>query len=153
MAGALWGKIKSAFSGIKSSIIGAFEGAKSKVMGFFSWLDDKIESIPLLGTLYKGGKAVAGGAADLIGGMVGRNALGTSYWRGGMTYVHERGGEILDLPGGTRVIPHDVSMRMAGAPHVTVNVTVVGNVIGNRQYADELGAMIVYKLLRALNNV
>lgn len=153
MAGALWGKTKSAFSGIKSSIIGAFEGAKSKVMGFFSWLDDKIESIPLLGTLYKGGKAVAGGAADLIGGMVGRNALGTSYWRGGMTYVHERGGEILDLPGGTRIIPHDVSMRMAGAPHVTVNVTVVGNVIGNRQYADEMGATIVDKLLRALDNV
>lgn len=149
----LFHSVKDTFGRIKSSIIGAFEGAKSKVMGFFSWLDDKIESIPLLGTLYKGGKAVAGGAADLIGGMVGRNALGTSYWRGGMTYVHERGGEILDLPGGTRVIPHDVSMRMAGAPHVTVNVTVVGNVIGNRQYADEMGATIVDNLLRALDNV
>ena len=42
---------------------------------------------------------------------------------------------------------------MAGGPQVTVNVTVAGNVIGNRQYADELGETIVQRILRALDNM
>ena len=145
----LWNKVKEVFSGIKNAIVGAFNSAKSAVGSFFSWLDDKIESVPILGSIYSGGKALIGGVADLITG----NALGTSYWRGGVTRVNERGGEILNLPSGTQIIPHDVSARMAGGPQVTVNVTVQGNVIGNRQYADELGETIVQRILRALDNM
>lgn len=152
-AGDLWNKVKETFTGIKDSIVSAFEGAKDKVSGFFSWLDDKIESIPILGSLYKGGKALVGGAADLIGGLIGGNALGTSYWRGGLTRVNERGGEILNLPSGTQIIPHDVSKRVAGGQTVQVYVTVQGNIIGNRQYADELGETIVQRILRALDNM
>lgn len=148
-ASALWEKAKETFGGIKDSIVGAFEDAKNKVSGFFSWLDQKVEDTPILGTLYKGGKWVIGEASDFLAG----NALGTSYWRGGLTRVNERGGEILNLPSGTQIIPHDVSARMAGGPQVTVNVTVAGNVIGNRQYADELGETIVEKILRALDNM
>ena len=81
------------------------------------------------------------------------NALGTSYWRGGLTRVNERGGEIMNLPNGTQIIPHDISARMAGWPRVTVNVSVAGNVIGNEQYADELGERIADKLLRAIENM
>jgi len=44
---------------------------------------------------------------------LGANANGTNNWRGGLTRIHERGGEIVDLPSGSRIIPHDVSMRMA----------------------------------------
>lgn len=44
---------------------------------------------------------------------IGRNASGTNNWRGGYTWVNEEGGEIIDLPRGTRIIPHDVSMEMA----------------------------------------
>ena len=156
----LWAAVKERFNGIKDSIVGAFNSAKDAVGSFFSWigdkmswLDDKIESIPILGSLYSGGKALIGGAADIIGGLIGGNALGTSYWKGGLTRVGERGGEILNLPSGTQIIPHDVSARMAGGPQVTVNVTVAGNVIGNRQYADELGETIVQRILRALDNM
>jgi hypothetical protein len=42
-----------------------------------------------------------------------RNARGTDNWRGGWTRVDEEGGEILNLPRGTQIIPHDVSMEMA----------------------------------------
>ena len=148
-ASVLWEKAKETFGGIKDSIVGAFDSAKETVSGFFSWLDDKIESIPLLGSLYSGGKS----ALSWIGDQLTGNALGTSYWRGGLTRVNERGGEIINLPSGTQIIPHDVSARMAGGPQVTVNVTVAGNVIGNRQYADELGETIVEKILRALDNM
>lgn len=44
---------------------------------------------------------------------IGANARGTNSWRGGLTRVNEEGGEIMDLPQGTRIIPHDVSMAMA----------------------------------------
>lgn len=148
-AGKLWDKVKETFGGIKDSIVGAFDSAKEKVSGFFSWLDDKIEGIPLLGSLYSGGKS----ALSWIGGKLTGNALGTSYWRGGLTRVNERGGEIMNLPSGTQIIPHDISARMAGGPRVTVNVTVAGNVIGNEQYADEMGERIVDKLLRAIENM
>ena len=148
-AGKLWDKVKETFSGIKDSIVGAFDSAKEKVSGFFSWLDQEIESKPIIGQLYKGGKWLIGGAVDLLAG----NALGTSYWRGGLTRVNERGGEIMNLPNGTQIIPHDISARMAGGPRVTVNVTVAGNVIGNEQYADELGERIADKLLRAIENM
>ena len=146
---ALWEKVKSVFAGIRDSIVGAFNSAKDTVAGFFSWLDQKIESIPLLGSLYSGGKSLIGGAVDLLAG----NALGTSYWRGGLTRVNERGGEIMNLPSGTQIIPHDISARMAGGPRVTVNVTVAGNVIGNEQYADELGERIADKVIRAIDNM
>lgn len=145
----LFTSVKETFQKIKNSIVGAFQSAKDKVSGFFSWLDDKIESVPLLGSLYSGGKSALSWLGDKLAG----NALGTSYWRGGLTRVNERGGEILNLPSGTQIIPHDVSARMAGGPQVSVQVTVAGNVIGNRQYADELGETIVDKILRALDNM
>ena len=40
-------------------------------------------------------------------------AKGTMNWKGGPVQVHERGGEIIDLPRGTRVYPHDKSVQMA----------------------------------------
>ena len=43
------------------------------------------------------------------------NANGTNFWRGGFTRLNEEGGEILNLPRGTQIIPHDVSMEMARA--------------------------------------
>lgn len=152
--------IKDTFTRIKDAIAGAFNSAKDAVGSFFSWigdklswLDNKVESIPILGSVYKGGKALVGGAADFIGSLIGGNALGTSYWKGGLTRVGERGGEILNLPSGTQIIPHDVSKRVAGGQTVQVYVTVQGNIIGNRQYADELGETIVQRILRALDNM
>lgn len=156
-ASQLWTKVKTAFSGIKNAIVGAFDSAKSKISGFFSWLDDKIESIPLLGSLYSGAKSVGSSVLDWLDSATRLsprgNALGTSYWKGGLTRVNERGGEILNLPSGTQIIPHDVSKRVAGGQTVQVCVTVQGNIIGNRQYADELGETIVQRILRALDNM
>lgn len=195
-ASALWEKAKGVFGGIRDTVTGAFSSAKEAVGGFFdwigdklSWLDEKIEGIPVLGDLYKGVKGAGSWIATAIQG----NALGTTYFSGGLTRVNERGGEILDLPSGTRIIPHDVSNRMASeaarggtlrlststgngqrdvvgvllgirsmleqllhrrsVPSLVVNVTVQGNVIGNRDYADSLGKTIAQRILRALDNI
>lgn len=45
--------------------------------------------------------------------LVGHNAAGTDHWRGGLSWVNEEGGELMNLPNGTQIIPHDVSMEYA----------------------------------------
>ena len=150
----LWEGAKQVFGGIRNSMTGAFDTAKETVSGFFdwiggklSWLDETVEGIPVLGSLYSGAKSVGGWVADKLQG----NALGTSYFSGGLTKVNERGGEIINLPSGTQIIPHDISKRMGG-PSIAVYVTVQGNIIGNAQYANSLGNIIVQRILRALDN-
>ena len=154
-AGELWDWLKTTFGGIKDSIVGAFNSAKEAVGSFFSWigdklsaLDDAIESVPVIGSIYRGIKGAGSWVIDKVTG----HATGTSYFPGGWTRVNERGGEIMRLPGGTQIIPHDVSRRMAGGTTVQVYVTVQGNVIGNQAYAESLGETIAQKLLRALRN-
>ena len=40
-------------------------------------------------------------------------AKGTDNWQGGIVQISERGGEIVDLPSGSRVYPHDESVQIA----------------------------------------
>jgi len=47
------------------------------------------------------------------GGEIPQNASGTDFFKGGLTHINELGGEIVNLPRGTQIIPHDVSMAMA----------------------------------------
>lgn len=154
-AGELWENVKRVFSGIGDSIAGAFDSAMEAVGGSFDWIGDKlsaldgaIESVPVIGSIYRGIKGAGSWVIDKVTG----HATGTSYFPGGWTRVNERGGEIMRLPGGTQIIPHDVSRRMAGGTTVQVYVTVQGNVIGNQAYAESLGETIAQKLLRALRN-
>lgn len=164
-------KVSGAFNGVKDSIIGAFESVKEKLSGFFSWIDEKLESIPILGDMYKNTKLVGGWLFDKIGG----NAMGTNYWTGGLTAVHERGGEIINLPSGTQIIPHDISLNMAEkfgskvvnsniapvnlkkssatAPNITVHITVQGNMIGNKEYAKQLGEEVAGEIMKKMENI
>lgn len=50
-------------------------------------------------------------------------AGGTNSAPGGPAIVNEDGGEIIDLPSGARVIPHDISMAMAANNNSAPNVT------------------------------
>lgn len=208
-AQSLWNKFKdvsirigTAFSGAFNKVKNAAKTALEWVGDKLSWLNDKIESIPILGTLYKGAKGVLGDAIEWVDNATTGNrsgtstgttqtttrskttttagpvktttsttttipkpppssllslpglgkATGTPYWRGGLTRVNERGGEIMNLPSGTQIIPHDVSVKAAGGRSVTVNVTIQGNVIGNREFTEQVGAYVGRKVLAALGN-
>lgn len=208
-AQSLWNKFKDVSIRIGNAFSGAFDKVKNAaktalewVGDKLSWLNDKIESIPILGSLYKGAKSVLGDAIEWVdnattgnrsGTSTGTphtttrskttttagpvktttsttttipkptpssllslpglgNAMGTPYWRGGLTRVNERGGEIMNLPSGTQIIPHDVSVKAAGGRSVTVNVNIQGNVIGNREYTEQVGEYVGRKVLAALGN-
>lgn len=83
------------------------------------------------------------------------NATGTNYFRGGLTEVNENGGEIMNLPNGTQIIPHDVSTKMAtnNSNNVSVNLNISGNVVGNEEFADEIGDIITSRVQMALSNM
>lgn len=90
-----------------------------------------------------------GGVKSITG-----NATGTNYFEGGLTHINENGGEIVNLPNGTQIIPHDVSQKMVGGGNnVTVNVNVAGNMVGNAEFADEIGDIITGRVQMALANM
>ncbi|MBC8590605.1 phage tail tape measure protein [Wansuia hejianensis] len=44
----------------------------------------------------------------------GKNAHGTNYWRGGLTWVGEQGPELIELPKGSKVFSNEKSEKIAG---------------------------------------
>lgn len=156
----LWGKVKEVFGGIRDSITGAFDTAKAKVTGVIDWIHDKIsgigeaiEKVPVLGTLFKG---IKGAAVTVKNAVTGRhNATGNSFFPGGATSINEGGrGEIVDLPSGTRIIPHDVAKKSAGRSIIlNLKVIIQGNVIGNKEYMEQTGEYVANKVIEALGTV
>lgn len=74
-------------------------------------------------------------------GRVGRNAAGTSYWRGGLTWVGEEGPELVNLPRGSAVYSAQESKAMAaptiniyGAPGQDVNA--IADAVAHKLYND-----------------
>lgn len=121
----------------------AIKAAYEKVKKWVDKIKNAVKGIP---------SAIGGKISSAWGAVTGHNATGTPYWTGGLTSINEHGGEIVDLPNGTRIIPHDIAKRQSAGAGVTVNVTVAGNVIGNASYADYLGQMISRKVLKAMAN-
>lgn len=102
-----WQGVSEIFSGIINGILGIFKGAIngiiSAINGFLGGLNgiqipDWVPGV--------GGKSFS---IPLIPAL----ARGTTNWAGGIAQVNERGGEIIDLPRGSRVYPHDESIRKA----------------------------------------
>lgn len=76
-------------------------------------------------------------------------AKGTNNWSGGVAQINEKGGEIIDLPHGTRVYPHDESVRMARSEGSrTYNIAKLADTIVVREDADidKIAEKIVEKL-------
>ena len=80
------------------------------------------------------------------------NATGTNYFAGGLAEVGEHGGEILNLPNGTQIIPSDISKRMGSGYSINCPVTIQGNVIGNEDFVNYVGQAISNRVGLALSN-
>lgn len=100
-----------------------------------------------VGMAINAGKAVAGAVENHK-----KNALGTSYYSGGSTRINEFGGEIVDLPQGSRIIPHDISREMAknSGGGINVQVTIMGNMVGNQEFLNQLADVFARKLQVAM---
>lgn len=141
---------------IKDAFWGAFNWVKQKIQPIIDWISDKIGKIKSgfekIGNFFSnlgfGSSANTGSQYSLSAN--GGKATGTPYFRGGLTRVNEGGrGEIMNLPNGTQIIPHDVAKKQQKANNISVQVTIQGNVIGNRAFMEQTGAYIANKILVA----
>lgn len=155
IVGVFTGNWDMAFSGLVQIFTGYFGIIKSVAENVLGWVQDKLQ--------WAGEKidSIKEGGAWLYNNTIGRvtgehNATGTEYWKGGATYVNEnQRGEIINLPSGSQVIPHDESMKQLASSRgsVTVNVTVQGNVIGNEDFMDACGRHVTDKVMLAMGNM
>lgn len=140
-----WNNVVEIFSGIFTGLKDIAMAPLDFILGMIDRIASKISSIKL--------PSIGGGGA---GESPDHNALGTSFFRGGPTYVNENGGELITLPSGSQIMPHQELLQLVnnggGGGRVTVNLTVQGNVIGNREYMRQTGEYIAKKVRDALRN-
>lgn len=126
---AIWSSISTVMDRVSSKITGVFTaitnswtGLKTFVSGVFSGIGDNMEALVSRVKGFVNG--VIGGINSAIGlinmipgvsiGKIPQLARGTDDWQGGFARMNEGGrGEMVMLPGGSQVIPHDVSMKYA----------------------------------------
>lgn len=85
----------------------------------------------------------------------GGHATGTPYFKGGRTRINEGGrGEIVNLPNGSSIIPHDKSNKiLEKRSNININVNINGNVIGNKEFADQIANLIYKRVKLARENM
>lgn len=105
--GDIVGEIKGFFGGIAEAISGAIGTALDKIKALIN--DSIIRPVNnVIGNL----NSALGFAGVKIKSFP-YLAHGTDYWGGGPAWINEQGrGELVNLPTGTQVIPHDLSKRM-----------------------------------------
>lgn len=140
---------------MKDDVVAGFQTLKEKVGGIIDKIKEKLQPlIDLVSSVKSGLDSLGFGTENADNNYsfssLGAHATGTPYFPGGLTRINEGGrGEIVDLPNGTRIIPHDVATKTQAGTTVTVNLTIQGNVIGNRQYMEQTGQYIAEKILAA----
>lgn len=173
------GGIKDFLSGIITFLTGAFQGDWEKawngivkaVGSIFGTLEALVKT-PLNGVINLVNKAI--GAINKIsvdlpsavgGGHIGFDiptiqtlARGTDNWQGGIVQISEKGGEIVDLPSGSRVYPHDESVRIArqdGRKNYSIAIAKLADSIVVREEADidKIAEVIVKRIEQAIDNM
>lgn len=156
VASACWDSITCGCQSFIDYAVVAWESFRDAVSSIFDSVAEKArwlyENTPLK-SIVDGVQSVKLWVAEHVTGK--RNATGTNYFEGGWTHVNENGGEVMNLPNGTQIIPHDISQKMAtgsGGNNVTVNVTVAGNMIANDDYVNYIGQQIASRVALAISN-
>lgn len=143
--------VKAKFNAFKEAVktiwAGIGDAIKNGISSAFSFITSKIEAIK------KGFNAVKEAVKQKFGGgNTGNNATGTSYWKGGSTWVGEHGPELVSLPSGSKVYSNQESRRMSASKPITLNITIQGNVIGNEEFADHIAERTADALMAAMAN-
>lgn len=106
---------------ITSAIAALIEGVKQLLSLITSGEADFENFLRYIGnitSIFGGG----GSAVSYLSGSIGRNAAGTNYWRGGLTWVGEQGPELVSLPRGTAIYNNAQSMAMTQG-HTNITFT------------------------------
>lgn len=137
----------SIWEGIKGVGEGVINGIKAMINGVIGGINSISVDIPEWVPKYGG---------QHFGVNIPYLAHGTDDWYGGPAIINERGGEIVELPSGAKVIPHDESVQRAynmGAARQRagdININISGVTITNGQdvkdFARRIAAQIQYEM-------
>lgn len=156
------GNWEGAWNNIKDIFTHIFEGIKNVFSDVINFLSDGLDSI-----LEKAGLASKASAEAHGGEEVGEHAIGTPWFAGGKTWIHEKGAEIVDLPTGTRIVPHDESLKQQYqrgyekgraqqqiAPSINIAKLADSIVVKEQADIDKFTEQIVFKIQQAaINNM
>lgn len=126
---------------IANFFTGLWEGIKSGVSGAVSFIKDAIN------TIISALNSVSFSIPSWVPGFGGQDFslnipllfTGAENWKGGLAAIHDQGGEIVDLPSGTRVMPHDKSVKEAREMgRKEGSASKVGNSINIAKLADSI---------------
>ena len=138
-----WDGISQIFRGWASTIKGIIDGIKGTIDGL-------VERVKAVGNFISGGGSKMPKVTTIPA-----KATGDLNWMGGLVQVSEKGGEIIDLPHGTRIYPHDESVRMAkGTGGTVLNIPKLADQIIVREDADieKIGDAIARKIIASKGN-
>lgn len=162
ITGVFTGDWEKAWSGVRDIFGGIFETlvalAKAPLNGVISLINGAIAGINNLGIKIPDWVPRLGGKDFKINiPTIQMLYSGTNNWRGGPAMIHDRGAEIVDLPSGTRVYPHDKSLQMAkeeGKKKVTVIVQKIADKveISDPQDVDRIMDRFIKKLEETAEN-
>lgn len=167
-ASTTWEEISSGASSMESNIASAFQSAKDEAEaawdGVTGWFEENVWG-PLSERAQSAWSNLQNTIADIrssassfsfsIPSIFSGHATGSSFYAGGWTEINERGGEIVDLPQGSRIYPHATTERMIQAeldsrrPSGTGPVVIKGNTFYVREEADI--DRIAYKLAKLIS--
>ena len=141
-----WDSIKESANSAMDSVQGALDGLESYAGGIWESIKSTAsEAWSSIGSLASnalaGAKSVGNGIVDAISKAPDHEAVGSSYYAGGWTEINEHGGELIDLPEGSRIYPHATTEHMlekqfASMGSSSPQVTVSGNTFVVRNDAD-----------------
>lgn len=108
-----WQGVKDIFSGIFANLGAVLKAPINGVIGLINGAIGRINSISFTVPSW-----VPGLGGKTFGGNIPKIPYlykGTDHFKGGPAIIHDKGAEIVDLPHGTRVLPHDRSIKTAFA--------------------------------------
>ena len=155
-----WEGIKSIFKGVFDSLVALCKTPINAVIGI---INGAISGINNLGLTIPDWVPVLGGQSFSINiPTIPMLYKGTDNWQGGAAMIHDRGGEIVDLPKGTRVYPHDKSVEMArkegaaqsGSGSISINIQKLADKIEVRsdEDIDRIAEALALKLKKVAFN-
>lgn len=150
-----WEGIVSIFSGIFDTIVAL---AKAPINGVISIINGAIAGINNLGLTIPDWVPLIGGKSFSINiPTIPTLATGTDYWRGGIAQVSERGGEIIDLPRGSRVYPAGETERMlrnqSAGNHFTLEKLADSIIVREDADIDRIAEALERKLTKVALNM
>lgn len=166
ISGVFTGNWRQAWEGVKNIFKGIFDTfaalCKAPINAVIGIINGAISGINKLGLTIPDWVPVIGGKSFSINiPTIPQLYKGTDNWQGGAAMIHDRGGEIVDLPQGSRVYPHDKSVEMArkdgersGSGSVQITIQKLADKIEVRsdEDIDRIAEALAYKLKKVAFN-